>query len=310
MTEGNDELFEDVLVFPDAGSQKGYNSLIGLDEIKIRLLKESRILLRPRELEKWSMDHYRLVVPLTSVFNARLPMFVFAGDVGTGKTALAETFGDAIARDLSIQVTLYRLSLTARGSGAVGQMTALISAAFSEVEGQARKIVLQDGNPSAAVVLVIDEADAIAQSRELSQMHHEDRAGVNALIRGVDKFGGGTLPVLVVMCTNRLTALDPAVLRRAADTFEFRRPIREQRKALLDVHLAGLGFTEGQIQDLADATGEHAGRDYGCTYSDLVQRLFPIFLLDAFPDSPVGFEKALELAQNLRPTAPFDSDAN
>ena len=33
-----------------------------------------------------------------------------------------------------------------------------------------------------AVILLVDEADALAQSREAAQMHHEDRAGVNAFL--------------------------------------------------------------------------------------------------------------------------------
>ena len=62
-----------------------------------------------------------------------------------------------------------------------------------------------------AIVVIIDEADAIAQSREFGQMHHEDRAGVNALIRGIDTVATERRPVLVLLCTNRLSALDPAI---------------------------------------------------------------------------------------------------
>ena len=56
---------------------------------------------------------------------------------------------------------------------------------------------------------MIDEADALAQSRELGQMHHEDRAGVNALIRGLDQLAADRGRVLVVMCTNRIESLGP-----------------------------------------------------------------------------------------------------
>ena len=80
------------------------------------------------------------------------------------------------------------------------------------------------------LVLVVDEADALAQSRAAEQMHHEDRAGVDALLAGVDSLAGEHVPVLVVMCTNRERALDPAVLRRAAATFHLR-PARRPRSA-------------------------------------------------------------------------------
>jgi len=39
-------------------------------------------------------------------------------------------------------------------------------------------------------------------------MHHEDKAGVNAFIRGVDNLGNGKLPAAVIMCTNRVSTLD------------------------------------------------------------------------------------------------------
>ena len=53
----------------------------------------------------------------------RAPLLVFAGDVGSGKSALAETFGCDLADHLDVPVTLYRLKLTARGTGLVGEMT-------------------------------------------------------------------------------------------------------------------------------------------------------------------------------------------
>jgi AAA+ superfamily predicted ATPase len=88
-------------------------------------------------------------------------------------------------------------------------------------------------------VLLVDEADALAQSRELAQMHHEDRAGVNALLRGIDGIRSDRLPVLTILCTNRLDAIDPAVQRRAAAVEMFGRPGQAQRAALLTHLLAG-----------------------------------------------------------------------
>jgi len=308
MNQTLDELFDAIREYPNDRAQELYHSLVGLDNTKERISKEARILLRPQDIVEWSNKHYGDAVPLTRVFKNRLPLFVFAGDVGTGKTSLAETIGDKIARDLQIMVTLYRLSLGARGTGTVGQMTTLLTSAFERIEEAANRITREGSNPSGAVILLIDEADALAQSRELSQMHHEDRAGVNALIRGIDRIGVSGLPVLAVMCTNRLEALDPAVLRRAADVFEFSRPNLEQRILILDSTLSGLGFSDAQIKTLAELTGESDGRPYGCTYSDLLQRFLPNILLKAFPESCVNFEDVLSLARAFDPTVPFQRD--
>ncbi len=91
--------------------------------------------------------------------------------------------------------------------------------------------------------MLIDEGDALTQSREATQMHHEDRAGVNAFIRGVDRLAEQHLPVVVILCTNRLSSIDPAVQRRAADIFRFVRPNGSaQRRAVLETHLTEAGL--------------------------------------------------------------------
>jgi AAA+ superfamily predicted ATPase len=304
MIENKIGIFEEVREFPDPHAARRYASLVGLDAMKDRLQKEARLLLDQESLSSWSNRHYHQKIRLIDLFRDRPPLFIFAGDVGTGKTALAETFGDAIAREANISVTLYAMSLNARGTGAVGEMTSLLSAAFTEVK-QAAKRSTGKGKHHSGVILLIDEADALAQSREMAQMHHEDRAGVNALIRGIDDFATGTLPAIVAMCTNRLDALDPAVRRRAAATFEFTRPNETQRLALLQPVLDELGFSSQQIQALVAATGSTNGRAYGYTYSDLKQRLLPGLLLAAYPSKPITFDLAKEVVEQHPPTPPF-----
>jgi AAA+ superfamily predicted ATPase len=140
-------------------------------------------------------------------------------------------------------------------------------------------------------------------------MHHEDRAGVNAFIRGIDRIGNGRLPAAVIMCTNRLGALDPAVRRRAADILAFSRPDETQRHAVLGEPLRQLGFSRPQIDALVAATGAQKGRAYGFTFSDLTQRLLPAIVLDAYPASAVNSARAMEIARGMVPTAPFQEGA-
>jgi SpoVK/Ycf46/Vps4 family AAA+-type ATPase len=303
------ELFEPSRDFPDPNAAARYSQLVGLDPIKELLHKEALLRLDPGRLIAWSHKHHGQEIAALRYFRDRPALFVFAGDVGTGKTQLAETFGDRVATEMGLQIAMRKLTLNARGSGRVGEMTSLISSAFTEVERDARSRA-RGGKRTGAVILLVDEADALAQSRDLQQMHHEDRAGVNALIRGVDHIGQEGLPVLVVACTNRVEALDPALLRRAAQTFEFRRPDSEQRAAVLTVALDGLDFSDAQIQQLAKATGETNGRKYGATYSDLTQRLVPLAVLDAFPHRGLAFGKLLAHAGELTPTPPFKASAS
>jgi SpoVK/Ycf46/Vps4 family AAA+-type ATPase len=303
------DAFDGVEKFPNPTAGERYDRLVGLDSIKERLLKESRLLLNPGLLEKWSKQHHDgSVLPVVQAFRERIPLFLFAGDVGTGKSALAETFGNELARIERIPVTLMPLSLNARGTGRVGEMTNLIASAFREVE---KRVVGQRGaeRPSTAVILLIDEADALAQSREASQMHHEDRAGVNALIRGIGHVSTEGLPVITVMCTNRSSAIDPAVKRRAAQIFEFHRPNDEQRADVLRRAFNGAGLTERDLAELVRRTGAVDGREYGYTYSDLTMRLIPGVVIDAFPDTPLSAARIAELVESHPPTPPFSEQA-
>lgn len=306
MTEGTEGLFAGTEEFPNPDAQARLAALVGLDETVGRLVSEAVVLLDPSLVDAWSSNVHGQVIPAVEALRDRTPMFIFAGDVGTGKTELAEVLGQAIARAARVDVTLYPLSLTARGRGAVGEMTTLLTRAFDCVRKDFARARRTDGRAVTMGVLLVDEADALAQSRELAQMHHEDRAGVNALLRGIDGMRASRLPVLTILCTNRLEAIDPAVQRRAAAIQVFERPAVEQRAALLARLLAGTKLQHGDIDQLAKATGE-AARGYGYTYSDIRQRLVPEITLTAYRrGSAIDMTIALEVIARTSPTRPFE----
>jgi SpoVK/Ycf46/Vps4 family AAA+-type ATPase len=298
------DLFERRTVFPDIGVQERYARLVGLDDQKSRLTKILGLLVSPAGLERWHSTHHPKSNLLSTVLR-RPPLVVLAGDVGSGKTELAETVGDAVARAEKIDLTLLPLSLSTRGQGRVGEMTQLLSTAFDHAVTEGTKLKAAAGKARGGIVMLIDEADALAQSREAAQMHHEDRAGVNALIRGIDRIASAKLPVGVIMCTNRLASLDPAVKRRAADILVFGRPNDEQRRAVLTDAFAYMNLSVRDIEQLVKATGPLEGRDYGFTFSDLMQRLLPAIVLDAYPSRPVTGVRAAEVAASILPTPPF-----
>ena len=300
-----DELFERRLTYPDFEPQERLARLVGLDDHKARLTKILGLLVNPGGLEAWARKHHPGANGIVTTVLRRPPLVVLAGDVGSGKSELAETIGDAVARQENIEITLFPLSLSTRGQGRVGEMTQLLSAAFDYTVDEARKLQASGDRARGAVILLVDEADALAQSREASQMHHEDRAGVNAFIRGVDRIANGRLPAAIIMCTNRLSALDPAVRRRAADILPFERPDENQRRAVLGPPLTELGFTELDVAALVAATGARNGQAHGFTFSDLTQRLVPAIVLDAYPEKPASAARALELAKRMSPTQPF-----
>jgi AAA+ superfamily predicted ATPase len=301
-----DELFERRITYPDIEPQARLAALVGLDDQRNRLAKILGLLVNPEGLAVWAKRHHPGAKALLDTILRRPPLVVLAGDVGSGKTELAETIGDAVARQEKIDITLLPLSLSTRGQGRVGEMTQLLSAAFDYTAAEASRLKSAAGKARGAVILLVDEADALAQSREATQMHHEDRAGVNAFIRGIDRIANAKIPAAVLMCTNRLSALDPAVRRRAADVLSFARPSEDQRRSVLGSRLQPIGLDRHHVDAIVIATGPQRGaRDYGFTFSDLIQRLLPAIVLDAYPSKPIDGARAVEIARAMVPTPPF-----
>jgi AAA+ superfamily predicted ATPase len=300
-----DELFDRRISYPDVSARERLAQLVGLDDHKMRLTKILGLLVNPAGLEAWARKHHAGSAVLVDTVLRRPPLVVLAGDVGSGKTELAETIGDAVARQENIDITLLPLSLSSRGQGRVGEMTQLLSTAFDYTLSQAMKLKGSTGKARGALILLVDEADALAQSREAAQMHHEDRAGVNAFIRGIDTIANARVPAAIIMCSNRLGALDPAVKRRAADIMAFSRPNEVQRLSVLQRSLGELGFSQPDLNQLVAATGQMNGRAYGFTFSDLTQRLLPTLVLDAYPNKPIDPKRAIEIARGMEPTPPF-----
>jgi hypothetical protein len=150
---GIDELFERRLTYPDFEPQERLARLVGLDDQKSRLTKILGLLVNPAGLEAWAQKHHPGAKPALHYVLRRPPLVVLAGDVGSGKTELAETIGDAVARQEKIEITLFPLSLSSRGQGRVGEMTQLLSAAFDYTVDAASKLKSSSGKSRGAVLL-------------------------------------------------------------------------------------------------------------------------------------------------------------
>lgn len=291
------ELFDDVQTAPDPDLRNRYATLVGIDDVKDQIETNASLLLRPDSIVDWSRDAYGEVLPAVDDLVNRPPLILLGGDVGSGKTELATTFPDAVARSLSMDLTVFHLGLSSRGRGAVGEMTRRIGAAFKEVSDSARG--------AAGAIIIVDEADSIAQSRDLDQMHHEDRAGVNAIIRGIDRLASPDIHAVCVMCTNRPNAVDPAVRRRAALELGFGRPSHAQRVAVF-TSLLGPALGAREYDKLAGATGE-GDRGYGYTFSDIRARIVPAILLASVKAGSVTVDVALAAIERTTPTKPFSA---
>jgi len=297
------QFFEREQVFPDDVAKELYDRLMGLDDHKKRVLVELELLLFPERLSAWSKKHHGRILRVCEVIEKRSPLILFDGDVGCGKTALAETVGDALARRIGkdAKVHLLKMNTQVRGSGLVGEMSDLIVQAFAQAELRAEQL-------RGPLLLLIDEADALAAKREEQHMHHEDKAGLNTLLQRVDNLRWTKVQMVVIFVTNRFLALDSAVRRRVALRLSFARPDEDARKKIFGVLLPELHLNAGQLKELARLTGKvvEKNRTFSFTASDITDRLLPAAVRDSYSDGKkLLYEDIVALAESMEPTEPI-----
>jgi Predicted ATPase (AAA+ superfamily) len=285
-------IFDSETPLPDDALARRQNTLLGFDARYARVHAQLRLLLNVGQLAAWNRQHHGGRLALCDLAAEQYPLVIFHGDVGTGKTAMAECMANRLAAEArSEDSILFKLSNRVRGSGMVGEMGTLIAEAFKRVVASAGK--------HRRAILIIDEGDSLAAARSQQHSHHEDKVAVNTLIQGVDdlrQYGGR---IVVFLCTNRLSVVDPALQRRAAIMEEFRRPSDDERRQLLAMDLEALSLSATQLGQLVTATGPQAGQP-GWTYSDIRTRLYPTALAKAFPDAPLRFEHLHGAATGLK----------
>lgn len=287
--------------YPNQQAEDQLNSLVGMDEIKADLYRKLALLIAPHYLSAWVHQQYGDQQPqsLLQVLNSRYPLVLLEGDVGSGKTALARSIGQRIATKLDIPVALFVVSTQIRGSGHVGELTQNITKAFEEAERTAK-------NEEIATLILVDEADSLAQARGTQQTHHEDDAGVNTLIQRIDSIRGQRMAVMFV--TNLVRSIDSAILRRAVASYHFSRPNAEQRGMLLTTVLAGTRLDGRAIADLIKMTEPRRVPAFGdqphrYTYSDITQRLIPTAVeISVWTGEPLTLETLRQALTIVLPT--------
>ena len=292
MMNQQNKIFDSETPLPDGHLLSRQKTLLGFDNRYSKIRNQLRLLLNLGKLESWGVKFHQNNLPICSLVSDQYPLVIFHGDVGTGKTATAECVANMLAKDSGAEDSiLFKISNRVRGSGKVGEMGTLINQAFAEV--------IKSAGKNRRGILIIDEGDSLASSRTQEHSHHEDKVAVNTLIQCIDDLRKYQGRVVVFLCTNRLSVLDAALIRRAAVVEEFSRPSDAERLALFDMDLQGLGLSPQQKGVLVKATGPNEGRP-GWTFSDIRTRLYPAALAKAFPDKPLSYEIILQTAISLK----------
>lgn len=292
------DVLSETVSYPSPEGQERLSHLVGLDGHMETLTRDLRLIFDPCMMETWSRKHYGTLLPAVKFVQDAVPLIVFEGDVGTGKTALAETIGQRVAVEAGYGVHLVKMSTQVRGTGYVGEMGTLLAESFKHVCSIWDKLC-------EPIIFVIDEADSLLTTRESQQHHHEDKSGVNTILQHLDQLRGSRVQIAVIAITNRAGVIDPAIRRRTTAVLSFERPSEMQRRELLG-RLFHAAFTDEDIDLLVEASCPNRSSDeytLPLTYSDLTLRFAIPALRDAaWQDRPLDVVSLAKALKHLRPT--------
>ena len=150
---------------------------------------------------------------------------LFYGPPGCGKTLTAS----AIASEIGLPLLYVRFD-------------AIISSYLGETAGNIRKIF--DFVNGDSYVMLFDEFDAIARSRNDQYEHGEIKRVVNTFLQQIDSFKGRSL---IIAATNFEQSLDYAIWRRFDNTLRFDLPDNDEKIRLFNLKLKQFKGSENII---------------------------------------------------------------
>lgn len=175
-----------------------FNRCILPDDVR-ETIEEAIVLVMHRDLfEKWGfVEHYEKGLTNSILLH---------GPPGTGKTMISESIAAVLGKNL--------LSLSTRElqSNIPGQVERNVADAFKRAESE-------------NAVVLLDECDSLLADR--NDVGTIMAAEINSLLTAIERFDG-----VVILTTNRLHVLDPALQRRIVAKVEVKMPTFEARKQI------------------------------------------------------------------------------
>jgi hypothetical protein len=286
---------ESMLYYPDDRAASRYAGLVGMEHVKFRVHNELALWLAPERLAEWSdrHGHHGLVSELAAP-PSRAPVIVLAGDSGTGKTSLAESLGDPLARSLRVKLRAYRVGPSL---GSAQQLDAALRAGFASQAAGVEPTPAVSGH-----ILIYDQQYALETGGASDPRGGPERRGVmDRVVQAAEMLAAGGQPAAVILCVSHPSQVDVAVRRLTSEAFVLARPGAAEREVVLRRLTEGLPMTDAELVRLVRATGPRDGTP-GYTYGDLAQRLMHAAILASYPDRPLTATTLIGVARRLTST--------
>lgn len=194
---------------------------------------------------------------------------LFWGPPGCGKTLTAHY----LAYELGLPCAIVRLN-------------AVISSFLGDTASHLHRIFSRANN--GPMVLLLDEADALAKNRDDPNDVGELKRVVNSFLQALDAFS--STQSILIAASNHQYLLDPALWRRFDDVVEFGLPDAAARQAFMKYLLNGVQF-EGA---LAEVSRRMASLSYSNIQTVVVEAIKTLLLNDR------GTLTARDLLEELR----------
>lgn len=193
-----------------------------IDANRLQLSADSKT-----QIERTLQEHGQRIKLAKYGFRPKTKL-LFWGPPGCGKTLTAHW----IASELQLPLGIVRLN-------------ALITSFLGETASNIQRVF--DTAQSTPMVLLIDEADAVAKDRDDRNDVGELKRVVNSLLQAMDTFSSSES--IVIATSNHQYLLDNAIWRRFDDVVKFSLPTPPQLKTFFSMLLNGVTVT-GNIDSL------------------------------------------------------------
>lgn len=198
---GFDDSWEKYIVTQPTNPRYSFHDIVGMTKLQRQLIEAAGPIVKPRPGQEHMQQQNGILL---------------FGEPGNGKSFFAEALAGAL------NVPIIRYTQASATSQYLGTEASRLNAVFKQA--------IQ----AAPVLLFIDEIDSMAPDRSGQHTQGQNQINiVNTMITAIDSLRG--LPVVLVAATNRIDAIDPAVLRegRFDRKIEVTPPDEAARYALL-----------------------------------------------------------------------------